>query len=89
MAEIKVSKREVKRVQKIISGELSQIEKDEVLAHLVVGTFEMSRLVKQLSEKIEKSTEVSLSKTEKRSIENMVSLGPSWLNFTRKVKTKG
>lgn len=82
---IKVSQVEVKRIQKVLHDELTQSERDEALAHTIVVVSELSKLVKRLSDRIETDKPI-LTKLEQKEVEDMISIGPSWLNYTRKTK---
>ncbi len=79
----KVTKEELKKLQGIISAR-TQTEKDLLLASLYISTERMGEMIKFLMAK----REGPLTKKEEREIEDSISLGPSWLNYSKKVKRK-
>ncbi len=85
---ISISKKEVARFQKILHEELSDQQRDEVLAHMIVSLFELQKAVAKIGARIEKDTKATFSRSEWKDIEDSISLGPSWLHYTRKVRRK-
>ena len=80
----RVTKKEVEWVQKIITRDLTGPEKDRLLAFTILS---LDGLYKAFEDILEER-DLSLTKKEKREIERIISLGPTWLNYTVKTKDK-
>lgn len=82
----KIELQEIQRVKEKIS-KLSPAEKDKILAALLLTSDRMAEILKSLI-----ASDADLSKAEKEKIqdeiEQAVSIGPSWLNYSYKVKKK-
>ena len=79
----KVTKEELRTLQTLISKR-SDAEKDFLLASLYLSTQRMVDIIRYLLSK----ADMQLTKKEEREIEDSISVGPSWLNYSKKVKRK-
>jgi hypothetical protein len=80
----KITQEDIQKEYKKIS-KLSLKEKDLTLAFLSVAVDRLKDIVRaMLDKKIKQSTTIS----DIKEIEDILSLGPSWFNYTRKVKKK-
>jgi hypothetical protein len=80
-----VTNKDIEREYKKLSG-MSQNEKDAALAFLFVAVARMTEILRDIAENELKSEKEKLLEVEE--IEQILSLGPTWLNFTRKTKAK-
>jgi len=85
---MKISKTEIERIRKVIATQITQSERDALLAHMIVALHELAQIVRDITKKVEKGTPVSFTKKEKQVIEDSISVGPAWLNFSRKTRRK-
>lgn len=61
---------------------LSQSERDTVIADLVLFAKRAITILEELTE------HSNLTAKEKKEIEDSITVGPAWLNYTRKVKRR-
>ena len=82
----KIEIREIDKVRERIS-KLSPAEKDRILAALLLTSDRIAEILKTLI-----ATDTDLSKKEKDKIqdeiEQAISIGPAWLNYSYKIKKK-
>lgn len=67
-------------------GGMSQAEKDAALAFLFVAVEHITEILRDMAEDKLKTEKEKL--LEVQEVENLLSLGPTWLNYTRKTTAK-
>jgi hypothetical protein len=81
---IPVTKEEIDRLQKLIAEKLTQPEKDRLLASLIISMDRVGSILKDFVT----NKDVQLTKSQEKEIEDIVSIGPTWLNYTKKIRRK-
>ncbi len=80
-----ITQEDIKKEYKKLST-LSAQEKDAALAFLFVAVEHITEILRDLAKETLKSEKEKLLEVEE--IESILSLGPTWMNFTRKVVAK-